>query len=119
MNYIENKMLPMGVVAEMIGLSRSKLYAIRETDSRFPKPVDGRYSLAAVVALICTREYESMTPAEFLTSRKIDATRIEAETDKQTKSLIKKCYTEINAENAATALSETIGDYVKMLQRYA
>ena len=119
MNYIEDKYLPFGTIGEMAGMSRSRIYAIRETDARFPKPVDGRYSLFGVIALICLKELEAMTPIEFLQSRRADSTRIEVKTDKQTKSLIKKCYTEINAENAADALSQTIGDYIQMLQRYA
>jgi len=116
---IEDKMLPLGTIAEMTGQSRSRLYAVRETDSRFPKATDGKYSLAAVFALICVREFEQMTAVEFLQSRKADARRFEAETDKQTQSLIKKCYSEINAGNAADALSQTIGDYLQMLERYA
>ena len=116
---IEDKHLPLGTVAEMIGMSRSRLYSVRELDSRFPKATDGRYSLAAVIALVCIREFEQMTAVEFLTSRKADLTRLEVETDKQTQALIKKCYTEINAGNAAAALSQTIGDYIQMLSRYA
>ena len=116
---IEDKHLPLGTVAEMIGMSRSRLYAIRETDERFPKAVDGRYSLFATIALVCLKELEAMTAVEFLTSRKADLTRLEVETDKQTQALIKKCYTEINAGNAAAALSQTIGDYIQMLSRYA
>ena len=116
---IEDKHLPLGTVAEMIGMSRSRLYAVKELDARFPRSDNGKYSLFAVSALVCIREYESMTPAEYQASRKADQARLPTETDKQTQALIKKCYTEINAGNAAAALSQTIGDYIQMLSRYA